>query len=350
MPPTIVVTRRIPVPGLSLLEQAGARVQVLQHDPESGLEREPLLRGAAAADVLLALLTEHVDRELMAHNPGLRGVANMAVGYNNIDIAAATQLGVPVSNTPGVLTEATADLTWALLLAAARRIPEAHAYMTAGRFRIWGPELLLGADVGPGADGGRRTLGIIGFGRIGQAVARRARGFDMRVLAYTPRSRHVIDASGDAEYAPLDVLLAESDFVTLHAPYSSETHQMIDERALRSMKPTSYLINVARGELVDENALVRALDDGRIAGAALDVYENEPAMAPGLAAQPNAVLVPHIGSATYGTRSRMATVAATNAVAHLRLERAPNVVNPDVYDSAAYRERVERVRAAEAAR
>jgi glyoxylate reductase len=348
MPPTIVVTRRIPVAGLSLLEQSGARVRVLQPDPESGVEREPLLRGAAAADVLLALLTERVDRDLMAHNPGLRGVANMAVGYNNIDIAAATELGVPVSNTPGVLTEATADLTWALLLAAARRIPEAHAYMTAGRFRIWGPELLLGADVGPGADGGRRTLGIIGFGRIGQAVARRARGFDMRVLAYTPRSRHVIDASDDAEYAPLDVLLADSDFVTLHAPYSSETRHMIDERALRSMKPTSYLINVARGELVDEGALVRALDEGRIAGAALDVYENEPAMAPGLAAQPNAVLVPHIGSATYGTRSLMATVAATNAVAHMRLERAPNVVNPHVYDTAAYRERVERVRAAEA--
>jgi glyoxylate reductase len=346
MPATIVVTRRIPVPGLSLLEQAGARVQVLQNDPASGLDREPLLRGAAAADVLLALLTERVDREIMEHNPGLRGVANMAVGYNNIDIAAATELGVPVSNTPGILTEATADLTWALLLAAARRIPEAHAYMTAGRFHIWGPELLLGADVGPGADGGRRTLGIIGFGRIGQAVARRARGFDMRVLAYTPRSRHVIDASDDAEYAPLDVLLAVSDFVTLHAPYSGETHHMIDERALRSMKPTSYLINVARGELVDENALVRALDEGRIAGAALDVYENEPAMAPGLAAQANVVLVPHIGSATYGTRSRMATVAATNAVAHLRLERAPNVVNPDVYDTAAYCERVERVRAA----
>jgi glyoxylate reductase len=336
-----VVTRPIPAAGLDLLTAAGITPYVLQPDPDADVDRAGLIRAAGSADVLLTLLTERVDAEVLRQGAALRGVANMAVGYNNIDVAAATELGIPVSNTPGVLTETTADLTWALLLAAARRIPEAHAYMTAGRYRIWGPELLLGADVGRGADGERRTLGIIGFGRIGQAVARRARGFDMRILAYTPRSRDAIDAFDDVAYADLDVVLAESDFVTLHASFSEETRHLIDERALRMMKPTAYLINVARGEMVDERVLVRALNEGWIAGAALDVFEREPAMADGLAACANAVLVPHIGSATTGTRARMATMAAANALAHLRGERAPNVVNPAVYETAAYRRRLE---------
>ncbi|CAN5646841.1 glyoxylate reductase [soil metagenome] len=335
----IVVTRTIPRPGLRIVEESGALLKIVQPDPEANVQREDLLRFVAEADVLLSLLTEPVDAELLRLNPRLRGVANMAVGYNNIDVAAATDLGIPVSNTPGVLTEATADLTWALLLAIARRIPEAHQYMTRGRYRIWGPELLLGADVGTGADGRPRTLGIIGFGRIGQAVARRARGFDMRVLAWTPRSRAVIEASDLAEYADLDVLLAESDFVTLHAPLNDETHHLIDERSLRLMKPSACLINAARGEMVDEQALVRALKNGWIAGAGLDVFEREPAMAPGLADCPNAVLVPHIGSGTVGTRAKMAVMAATNAVAHMRNEPAPNIVNPEVYETVAYRER-----------
>jgi glyoxylate reductase len=243
-----------------------------------------------------------------------------------------------------VLTESTADLTWALLLAVARRIPEAHDYMVAGRYRIWGPQLLLGADVGRGADGTRRTLGIIGFGRIGQAVARRARGFDMHVLACDPHARAAIAASDGVEAVDLDELLERSDFVTLHALLSPETTHLIDERALRRMKPSACLVNVARGEMVDEHALVQALQHGWIAGAALDVFEEEPAMATGLAECGNAVLVPHIGSATRGTRGRMATMAATNALAHLRLERAPDVVNPDVYDTAEYADRLRLVR------
>jgi glyoxylate reductase len=336
---TVLVTRPIPEPGLQPLREAGLGVRVLQEDPEAAVDRAALLDAAAEADVLLCLLTEKVDAGLLQQCGRLRGVANMAVGYNNIDIAAATALGVPVSNTPGVLTEATADLTWALLLAVARRIPEAHAYMTAGRYSIWGPQLMLGADVGSGPDHTRRTLGIIGFGRIGAAVARRARGFDMRVLAWTPRSRARIEAAEGVEYAAFDDVVAQSDFVTIHASYSAESHHLIDERALRRMRQHAYLVNVARGELVDERALVRALQQGWIAGAALDVFEHEPAMTPGLAACRNAVLVPHIGSATHATRGRMAAMAAHNALAHLAGERAPNVVNPEVYDTDQYRAR-----------
>ncbi|HUF51749.1 MAG TPA: NAD(P)-dependent oxidoreductase, partial [Longimicrobiales bacterium] len=257
----------------------------------------------------------------------------------NIDVAAATRRGIPVTNTPGVLTETTADLTWALLLAAARRIPEAHRYMTAGRYRLWGPELLLGTDVGTGADGAARTLGIIGYGRIGQAVARRARGFDMRILAFDPFARDTITNDSLVDWADFDTLLQLSDVVTLHALLTEQTHHMIGDRELHLMKRTAYLINVARGEMIDEAALVRALRERRIAGAALDVYEHEPAMADGLAGCDNAVLVPHIGSATTGTRNRMATMAAVNALAHLRRERAPHIVNADVYDTDAYRAR-----------
>lgn len=341
----ITVTRAIPEAGLRILQEPGVTVSILQADGESPVDRGSLLEAVATADVLLSLLTERIDDELLRRGDRLRGVANYAVGFNNVDVDAATRLGIPVTNTPGVLTETTADLTWALLLAVARRIPEAHMYMTAGRYRIWGPQLLLGVDVGPGADGERRTLGIIGFGRIGQAVARRARGFDMRIIAYDPYSRSAIDAFPDVEYAALDDLLASSDFVTLHPVLTRETRHLIDERALRLMKETACLINVARGEMVDERTLVRALEEGWIAGAALDVFEQEPAMADGLAERSNAVLVPHIGSATIGTRDRMATMAATNAVAHLRFVGAPDVVNPAVYETAAYRERVRRLRA-----
>ncbi|MEX2610928.1 MAG: D-glycerate dehydrogenase [Gemmatimonadota bacterium] len=336
---SVFVTRRVPEPGLERLRAAGARVVVGQEDPERGLERAAMLDGIRGADVLLSLLTEPVDAPVLDANPRLRGVANYAVGYNNVDVAAATERGIPVSNTPGVLTETTADLTWALLLAAARRIPEAHAYMSAGRYRIWGPSLLLGADVGPGADGRRRVLGILGFGRIGRAVARRARGFDMEVLAHDPYARDAVEAADGVAWAERHELIERSDFLTLHALLTDETRHMIGEAELRAMKPTAYLVNVARGSLVDEGALVRALTGGWIAGAALDVYEEEPAMAPGLAACPNAVLVPHVGSATVETRACMATMAADNALAHLRGERAPNCVNPEVYRAPAWRER-----------
>ena len=318
-------------------------VRIGQEREDQAVAPAVMLDGVRWCDVLLSLLTEPVDRALLAANPALRGVANCAVGFNNIDVSAATALGIPVSNTPEVLTDTTADLAWALLLAAARRIPEAHAYMTAGRYKLWGPNLLLGADVSPGGSGRRKVLGVIGFGRIGAAVARRAIGFDMDVIAYDPHARTQIEASGIARWAALDDLLARSDFVTLHPVLTAETHHLIDEVALKRMKPTAILVNVSRGPVVDEAALVRALRERWIAGAALDVYEHEPAMADGLRECENAVLVPHIASATADTRDRMATMAAKSALAHLRGARAPNVVNAEVYSGDAYRARRSRL-------
>jgi glyoxylate reductase len=244
-----------------------------------------------------------------------------------------------VSNTPGVLTDTTADLTWALLLAASRNIAVGDVYMRGGSYQAWGPNLLLGEDVSPGGDGRPKVLGILGFGRIGQAVARRAMGFDMRVLAFDPFARDAIEADPQATWAEFDDLLRESDFVSVHTLLSEDTRHLISERELSLMKPTAYLINAARGPIVDEEALVRALRKGEIAGAGLDVYENEPAMVNGLAELENAILLPHLGSATRGTRNLMATKAATNALAMLHGERAPNCLNPEVYDTAAYRAR-----------
>ena len=338
----VFVTRRIPQPGLDILAEAGAAVTVAQDDEERGVDAEVLSGGAAGCDVLLSLLTEPVDRQLLEGCPALRGVAQMAVGFNNIDVEAATQLGIPVSNTPGVLTDTTADLTWAMLLATARRIPEAHEYMTAGRYQLWGPNLFVGSDVGLGASGTRKILGIVGYGRIGEAVARRSVGFDMDVLAFDPYNKDGIESSDLVDWADLEELLERSDFVSLHPLLTEETYHLIGEPELRKMKTTAHLINASRGPVVHEEALVRALREGWIAGAALDVYEDEPAMAPGLVELPNVVRLPHIASASIDTRGRMATMAATNAVAHLRGERAPNAVNPEVYETDAYRLRIDR--------
>jgi glyoxylate reductase len=336
----VFVTRRIPRAGLELLERSGARVEVGQQDDERGLAHVELLSAAARADVLVTLLTDRVDREVLETNPALLGVANYAVGFDNVDLEAASDLGLPVSNTPGVLTDTTADFTWALLLAVARRIPECHAYTSGGRWRIWGPNLFLGADVSPGGSGRRKVLGIVGFGRIGHGVARRAQGFDMEVLAYDPHARDEVDRSDLVAWAELDDLLARSDFVTLHPTLTPETHHLISKAQLERMKPSAYLINVSRGPVVDEAALVRALQEGRIAGAALDVYENEPELSPGLVDLPNVVLAPHAASGSRDTRASMAVIAATNALHHLRRERAPNPVNPEVYETHAYRKRV----------
>lgn len=325
------VTRRIPEAGIARLRDGGALVEVWDGDPDSGPSHAEVVAGASRCDVLLSLLTETVDAQVLAASPELRGVSNYAVGYDNVDVVEATRLGIPVTNTPDVLTETTADLTWALLLATARNVVAGDAYLRAGRYRIWGPELLLGQDVSPGGDGRRRTLGIVGFGRIGTAVARRAVGFDMEVLAYGPRSRKEIENSGLARWAEMDVLLERSDFVSLHAPLRPETRHMIGATQLRRMKRTAYLINTARGPLVDEAALVAALRDGQIAGAGLDVYEDEPRLTPGLVELDNVTLLPHLGSATRGTRDRMATMAADNALAMLAGRRPEHCVNPEVY-------------------
>jgi len=341
----VFMTRRVPDVAFSILRDGGADVTVGQTDEEQGISKNDVIAAVRSTDVLLSLLTEPVDRDVLSANPNLLGVANYAVGFNNIDVKAATELGIPVSNTPGVLTETTADLTWALLLGVARRIPEAHNYMVAGRYKLWGPNLLLGDDIGTGATGRRKVLGIVGYGRIGSAVARRAIGFDMDVVAYDPHNSAGIEADAanpllNVRAVSLEELLRTSDFVSLHPLLTPETKHMIGEAQLAMMKPTAYLINVARGPVVHEAALVKALQAKQIRGAALDVYEDEPLMAPGLAECENAVLVPHIASATQETRDMMATIAATNAVAHLRRERAPNAVNPEVYETAAYHERV----------
>jgi glyoxylate reductase len=339
----VFVSRRIPAVGLEILERAGVELRIGQEKEDEPPSPAVMLDGVKWCDVMLSLLTEPVSGELLAANPRLLGVANYAVGFNNVDVVAATRLGLPVSNTPGVLTETTADLTWALLLAAARRIPEAQQYMAGGHYKLWGPNLLLGADVSPGGSGRRKILGIVGFGRIGAAVAKRAIGFDMDVIAYDPHARAQIAASGIARAVEFDELLEQSDFISLHPLLTPETHHLIDEAALRKMKATAILVNVSRGPVVDEAALVLALQGRWIAGAALDVFEHEPAMAEGLAACENAVIVPHIASASADTRGKMATMAAENALAHLSGERAPNIVNPDVYASDAYRERVARL-------
>ena len=223
----IFVTRRIRDAGLDLLSEAGAELRIWPGPEEARPGREEVLEGARWADVLLSLLTEPIDREVMAANPRLRGVANFAVGFDNIDIPVATELGVPVSNTPGVLTDTTADLTWALLLSAARNVTAGDVYMRGGRYKVWGPNLLLGEDVSRGGDGRPKVLGILGFGRIGQAVARRALGFDMRVLAHDPFAREAIEADEQAEWAELDDLLRESDFVSVHTLLSEQTRHLV---------------------------------------------------------------------------------------------------------------------------
>jgi len=325
MPWTVYVTRRIPEPGLDVLREACETVEVNPDDRV--LSREELLAAVAGRDGVLCLLTDTIDANVFDAARGARVFANYAVGYDNIDVPAATERGVVITNTPGVLTDATSDLAWALLFSAARRIAEADRYTRAGRFTGWGPMLLLGADITG------RTLGIVGAGRIGAAVARKSVGFTMRVLYADPNPNEALERHVGAQRLPLDELLAESDLVSVHVPLTPETRHLIGAAELKRMKPTAVLVNTSRGPVVDEAALVAALKAGTIAAAGFDVYEDEPALAPGLTELPNAVLLPHLGSATVETRTRMATMAATNLVAVLKGERPPNCVNPEVLDA-----------------
>jgi glyoxylate reductase len=290
------VSPGVPEAALALLFEAGFEVEV------GGLELEN-------SDALLCLLTDRIDEPLLERAPRLRIVANMAVGTDNVDLEAARRRGIAVSNTPDVLTDATADLAVALLLAAARRLPWGDRLVRGGGFTGWHPTLGLGADVTG------KTLGIVGAGRIGRAVAERMRGFRMQVLQRTRTAG-----------PPLDEILERSDFVSLHVPLTPETHHLIGERELGLMRPHAVLVNTARGPIVDETALVRALRGGRIAAAGLDVFEREPRLAPGLAELPNVALAPHVGSATVETRRRMAEIAARNVVAALRGEPIPHAV------------------------
>jgi glyoxylate reductase len=277
---------------------------------------------------LLCLLTDRIDAVLMNFmGPQLRVISQMAVGFDNIDIPAATRRGIPVGNTPGVLTDTTADFAWTLLMAAARRVVEGDRFTRAGRWKTWGPVDFLGPDI-TGA-----TLGIIGFGRIGQALAKRAGGFNMRILYFDTKRSPEPEEKYGAQYAELDTLLRESDFVSLHTVLSQETHHLMNENRLRMMKPSGILINTARGPVVDPAALYRALSSGTIAYAALDVTDPEP-IHPGdpLLSLDNIIVAPHIASASFQTRNKMASMAAANLISGLNRERLPNCVNPQVYN------------------
>ena len=294
--------------------------------PEDGPPpRDELLRRVAGCDGILTLLSDRVDEELLeAAGPSLRVVSNYAVGYDNVDVAACARRGIVVGNTPGVLTETTADLAWALMLAARRRVTEGDRFVRGGKWRTWGPNLLLGSDV-HGA-----TLGIVGFGRIGQAVARRAVGFGMTVL-YTSRTRapETVEAAHLARFVDLDELLAVSDIVSLHCALTPETRGLIGRRALELMKRSATLVNTARGPVVDQPALYTALRDGVIAAAGLDVTDPEPiALDDPLLSLENCIVVPHIASATHATRGRMAEMAAANLLAGVRGEPLPTPVEP----------------------
>lgn len=320
MQPRVFVTRRIPEEGLDILK-AHCDTRVWEHDTPP--THEDLVREVRGMDGLLCLLSDRVDDAVFASaGPSLRVVSVMAVGYDNVDVAAATRRGILVTNTPGALTETTADLAFALLLTAARRIPEGLDFVRAGRWKSWDPLLLLGDDV-HGA-----TLGIVGMGRIGRAVARRARGFDMRVI-YVNRSP--VQVEGAEPCSSLRDLARQSDFVSLHAPGSPENRHLIGWDFLSEMKPSGILVNTARGTLVDTEALVTALRDRRIRAAALDVTDPEP-LPPDhpLLTLPNCIVVPHIGSASRTTRGAIARLAAINLVEAIAGRRPPHPVNPDV--------------------
>jgi glyoxylate reductase len=332
----ILVPWAMPEIGEEVLKKSKAEVTFL-HGPKGELPNlKELMEAAQKADVLIPRGTQAIPRKVMMVNPNLRGIANYGVGYDNIDVVSATELGIPVTNTPGVLTETTADLAWVLLMATARKIPQAHNYTLSGQWRGPGGKVFMGQDIGPGGSNRAKVLGIIGFGRIGQAVMRRSRGFKMKGVAYDPFMKQVIEQTRGVEYRELDDLLKESDFVTLHCPLTKETHHLIGKGELDLMKPTAILINTSRGPVVDEKALVSALKKGKIAGAGLDVYEKEPKLSPGLSKLENVVLLPHIGSLTKDTREQMAVVAAKNAIAMLRGKRPPNMVNPEVFESPEY--------------
>ncbi len=317
----VYVTRKIPEIGINLLKE---HFDVEVYPGDLGMPRDLLKQKVQNIDGLLCLLSETINREIIDIAPNIKIISNYAVGYNNIDVDYATQKGIVVTNTPEVLTDATADLAWALLMAVSRRIMESDNLIRRGEFKGWRPRMLLGADIKG------QTLGIMGGGRIGSAMAERSRGWNMNILYFNLSQNQQLEEQLGAKRCSLEELLAESDFVSIHLPLTSETQHLIDATALKKMKSTAFIINTARGAIIDEKALVRALKEKWIAGAGLDVFENEPDLAPGLADLQNAVIVPHIGSATVSTRNKMAEIAAKNLIAVLNGEKPTSPVNPEV--------------------
>lgn len=315
--PILYITRLLPQPVLDAIPR---NYHVLREPTDQPPTVEELRHGFSQADAVICTLTDRIDASLLSHTAKLKIIANYAVGYNNIDLPAATKRGIVVTNTPDVLTDATADLTWALLLAVSRRMMEGDTWVRTGSWPGWTPTQLLGADVSG------KVLGIVGMGRIGQAVAQRAIGFRMAVV-YASRRRVSCPSSFMWEWLPLEAVLAQSDFLSLHVPLTDTTHHLIGQRELALMKPTAYLINTSRGPVVDEAALVSALEARTIAGAGLDVYEQEPTVSAGLISLPNVILLPHLGSATLGTRVGMGLICLDNIAQVLGGRPAPNRVN-----------------------
>jgi len=318
--PKIFITRILPQPALEKIKEV---FEIRINSEDRVLTKLEIIDGVKWCDILLCLLTDTIDKDIITVNPNLKGIVNYAVGYNNIDVKTATHFKIPVTNTPDVLTKTTADLTWSLICAVARRTIEADKFVRAGKFKGWGPMLCLGSEING------KTLGIIGAGRIGSAVAKRATGFNMKVI-YTNKNT-TIEKNIKAEKVELIELLQRSDFISLHVPLIPSTKHLIGENELKLMKKTAYLINTSRGPVVDEQALVKALQEDWIAGAGLDVYENEPELAEGLVECKNAVLLPHVGSGTFETRTNMGMIAAENAIAIIEGNEAPHIVNTEIY-------------------
>jgi len=315
----VFVTRRIPPEGIDLLRQSGVDIRL--HDEETPLPRTELLALARSCDGVVIGGGERVDAEFLDAAPKLKVVSCIAVGYDNVDLAEATRRRVLVTNTPDVLTDAVADLTWALILGVARRVVEGDALTRSGKWQGLSPTLLRGVDVAG------KTLGIVGAGRIGAAVAKRGTGFSMRLLYFARSTKPEMDALGGRRVS-FDEVLRESDFLCVHVPLTPDTRHLFGAAEFRKMKPMAFFINMARGAVVNEAALVQALREGWIAGAGLDVYEHEPQISPELASMPNTLLLPHLGSATIETRRRMSILAAENLLAVLDRRPCPNVVNP----------------------
>ncbi len=320
----IFVTRKIPEPGLNFLRKYH-KIEVNPHDRV--LSKDEIIQGLKGKDGLLCLLTDIIDAEIIESEPKLKMIANYAVGYNNIDIITATKHKIPISNTPDVLTDATAEMAWALLFSVARRVVEADRFTRQGKFKGWAPMLMHGQDITG------KTLGVVGVGRIGSAFALKSKGLKMNILYYDQVKNNEIERKLSAKKVKLDILLKESDFISLHIPLLPSTHHLIDEKQLKIMKKTAILINTSRGPIINETALVKALKNKWIFGAGLDVYEHEPEINKELFKFNNIVLQPHSASATTETRTKMAIMAAENMIVGLKGEIPPNCINTDIFKS-----------------
>ena len=318
----VFITRRIPESGINLLKK---HHMVTVSKKDRVLSKQEIIDQAADVDGLLCLLTDTIDEEVISSLPNLKMIANYAVGYNNIDVSYATKKKIPVSNTPDVLTDTTAELAWALIFAVARRIVEADSFSREGKYEGWGPMLLLGEDIT------KKTLGIIGAGRIGTAMALKSKGFDMNILYVDNQKNERLESELGAQKTNLRDLLKKSDIISLHVPLTDKTRHLIGKEELDSMKKTTIIVNTSRGPVIDEKALINALKDENIFGAGLDVYEHEPKIPKEFKLLDNIVILPHVGSATKDTRSNMSMMAAENMIAGLNEEKPPNCVNPEVF-------------------